>query len=84
MITDSSGLIAGKENVTLELSWNVQPWVGALMWKMPWDLGLWKTLPRIEGTTEAFTIPEIKGAEKPKGMDTVRGAEGNRGKPATA
>jgi signal peptidase complex subunit 3 len=80
VITDHTGLIAGKQNVTLELGWNAQPWVGALMWKMPWNIGVWHTLPN--NNPEAFGIPELKGVEKPKGMDTVRGAEGNRGKPA--
>ncbi|KAI9812954.1 MAG: hypothetical protein M1826_002737 [Phylliscum demangeonii] len=31
-ITDLSGSIAGRANVTLHVRWNVQPWVGALRW----------------------------------------------------
>lgn len=31
-ITDPSGIISSRANVTLTLGWNVQPWVGALMW----------------------------------------------------
>ena len=31
-ITDPSGRLAGRANATLELNWNVQPWVGALTW----------------------------------------------------
>lgn len=31
-ITDPSGRLAGAANATLELAWNVQPWVGALTW----------------------------------------------------
>jgi signal peptidase complex subunit 3 len=76
--------MAGKQNVTLELGWNVQPWVGALLWRMPYDIGVWKALPEgteaTRGRTDAFEIPAL-GAEKVK-IDTVRGAEGNRGKPA--
>src|ERR1700761_5710790 len=80
VITDHTGSIAGRTNVTLELGWNVQPWVGLLAWKQPKDFLAWKTLQ--EGKSDSFDIPQLKGAEKPKGMDTVRGAEGNRGKPA--
>jgi signal peptidase complex subunit 3 len=82
VITDHAGVIAGKQNVTLELGWSIQPWVGFMMWKPPFDLGVWKTLPNGEGKTEAFDMPQLKGQEKPAGMDTVRGAEKNRGKPA--
>jgi signal peptidase complex subunit 3 len=80
VITDHTGAIAARSNVTLELGWSVQPWVGLLAWRQPKDFLLWKTLEG--GKTEAFDIPAIKGAEKPKGMDTARGGEGNRGKPA--
>jgi signal peptidase complex subunit 3 len=31
-ITDPSGVIASRPNATLTLSWNVQPWVGPLLW----------------------------------------------------
>lgn len=31
-ITDPSGRLAERSNVTLELNWNIQPWVGALTW----------------------------------------------------
>lgn len=31
-ITDMSGRLAERANATLELGWNVQPWVGALTW----------------------------------------------------
>lgn len=31
-ITDPSGIISSRSNATLTLGWNVQPWVGALLW----------------------------------------------------
>src|ERR1700742_4237580 len=31
-ITDPSGVISERGNATLQVSWNVQPWVGALIW----------------------------------------------------
>jgi len=80
VITDHTGMISDRSNATLELGWNVQPWVGVLLWKQPKTLGLFKKLEG--GVTEAFDIPPLKGAEKPPGMDTARGGEGNRGKPA--
>ncbi|KAF2673838.1 signal peptidase 22 kDa subunit [Microthyrium microscopicum] len=79
VITDHTGKISSRSNVTLELGFNVQPWVGALLWSRPFDLGMWKTTEG--GKSEAFDFPAIKG-EKPPGLDTVRGGEGNRGKPA--
>ncbi|KAI9667054.1 MAG: hypothetical protein M1831_001231 [Alyxoria varia] len=31
-ITDPSGMLADRANATLELGWNIQPWVGMLTW----------------------------------------------------
>ncbi|KAL9088851.1 MAG: hypothetical protein Q9159_002814, partial [Coniocarpon cinnabarinum] len=31
-ITDPSGRLSGRTNTTLELNYNIQPWVGALTW----------------------------------------------------
>src|SRR5256885_4363294 len=31
-ITDPSGIMSERSNVTLVVGWNVQPWVGALIW----------------------------------------------------
>jgi signal peptidase complex subunit 3 len=79
-ITDHTGLIAGRENATLELNWNIQPWVGALLWSRPSNLGVWKALKG--GKTEPWTFPELKGsAPKPSDMGTVKGGEKYRGKP---
>jgi signal peptidase complex subunit 3 len=72
-------LLANRENATLELSWNIQPWVGALTWKKNADFGRWKKLKG--GKSRTFTFPEVLG-KKPADMNTVKGGEGNRGKPA--
>ncbi|KAF2403260.1 signal peptidase 22 kDa subunit [Trichodelitschia bisporula] len=78
-ITDHTGLIAKRENATLELRWNVQPWVGPLTWMNRRDYGVWKALKG--GLSKPFNFPEVIGA-KPADMGTVKGGEGNRGKPA--
>jgi signal peptidase complex subunit 3 len=80
VITDYTGSIANRTGVVLELGWNIQPWVGALMWSRKSDLGVWKGTKG--GLSEEFDFPPLKAAAKPAAMDTVRGAEGNRGKPA--
>jgi signal peptidase complex subunit 3 len=72
-------LLANREDAQLELSWNIQPWVGALTWKKPADFGRWKKLKG--GKSKVFAFPEVMG-KKPVDMNTVKGGEGNRGKPA--
>jgi hypothetical protein len=64
-ITDPSGIISERTNVTLQVSWNVQPWVGALIW----DKGLfgsrvgpWWT-PGKDGRSQAFSFPPLKGSK---------------------
>jgi hypothetical protein len=79
VVTDYSGTLTGRasgENVTLELGWNVQPWVGALLWRGTLERfgAAW---PMEGGVSEPFAFPESKATGK---LDTVRGAEGNRGK----
>lgn len=59
-ITDISGILAERTNVTLEIGWNVQPWVGALTWTLGEGqvLGRWKG---IEGAkSKAFDMPPLK------------------------
>jgi hypothetical protein len=76
-ITDISGKLASRENVTLEVGWNVQPWVGALTWTLDEgrSFGRWKGIEG--GRSSAFNMPALKGkssaqdksspsAEKPK------------------
>lgn len=76
-ITDISGKLQSRENVTLELGWNVQPWVGALTWTNWQTVGVWKGLEG--GRSEVFEFPEI-GAKKvdKKMLETEKGAEGYR------
>ncbi|RAL01914.1 signal peptidase complex subunit SPC3 [Aspergillus ibericus CBS 121593] len=57
-IGDVSGKMAERENVTLSVGWNVQPWVGALWWSPGSG-----SVPRTEGgvgTSKAFGLPALK------------------------
>ncbi len=68
-ITDISGILAERTNVTLEIGWNVQPWVGALTWTLGEGqaLGRWKG---IEGAkSKTFDMPPLK--KKSVGAETV-------------
>jgi hypothetical protein len=63
-ITDISGKIAERENVTLVVGWNVQPWVGALWWSPGTG-----TIPRTAGQADrskAFDFPALKGSNRPE------------------
>ena len=61
-ITDPSGIMSERSNVTLTVGWNVQPWVGALVWDKgilgnrvgAWDAGK-------GGRSKAFSFPALKG-----------------------
>ena len=64
-IGDVTGVLAERQNVSLAVGWNVQPWVGALWWSPGSG-----TVPRTEGTvlrSAAFDFPELKG-KKPEGQ----------------
>ncbi|TKA61773.1 hypothetical protein B0A49_08766 [Cryomyces minteri] len=78
-ITDVTGRIAERGNATLELGWNVQPWVGALTWTNRRDWGYWKGL--VGGRSEQFDFLPLKG-KKAEDVGTVKGGEKNRGSPA--
>ncbi|KAK3717464.1 Signal peptidase complex subunit [Vermiconidia calcicola] len=80
-ITDVSGKIAERENATLSLHWNVQPWVGALVWTNTKSYGRWSGL---KGGADKFDFPSLKGSEtiKKEDLKTETGAEKNRGSPA--
>ncbi|KAL9613263.1 MAG: hypothetical protein Q9167_002172 [Letrouitia subvulpina] len=71
-ITDISGKLSARSNVTLEVGWNVQPWVGALSWTLAdgqkW--GRWKGLQG--GRSVSFDMPEIK--VKGVNSDAVKGS----------
>ncbi|MCJ1424033.1 hypothetical protein MMC29_001920 [Sticta canariensis] len=60
-ITNINGKLSSQGNVTLEVGWNVQPWVGALTW----TLGEGKTFGRWRGIkggkSKAFDMPALKG-----------------------
>ncbi|KAL9634673.1 MAG: hypothetical protein Q9164_003957 [Protoblastenia rupestris] len=60
-ITDISGIISERSNVTLGIGWNVQPWVGALTWTMDEgkEFGKWKGVKR--GRSKSFNLPPLKG-----------------------
>lgn len=60
-ITDISDVISERNNVTLEIGWNVQPWVGALTWTLGegQGYGLWKGVAG--GKSKAFDMPPLKG-----------------------
>ncbi|KAL9040837.1 MAG: hypothetical protein Q9180_001665 [Flavoplaca navasiana] len=59
-ITDISGQLSSTTNVTLEVGWNVQPWVGALTWTMEEGTGWgrWKGIKG--GRSKAFDMPALK------------------------
>ncbi len=60
-ITDITGKLEERENVTLQIGWNVQPWVGALTWTMSegFELGRWKGIKG--GKSKVFDMPSLKG-----------------------
>ncbi|KAF6226037.1 hypothetical protein HO173_012527 [Letharia columbiana] len=68
-VTDISGILAERTNVTLEIGWNVQPWVGALTWTLGEGqvLGRWKGVEG--GKSKAFDMPPLK--KKSVGSETV-------------
>lgn len=73
-ITDISGVISERQNVTLEIGWNVQPWVGALTWTMRdgQDFGKWRGVKG--GISEPFDMPALKG--KKATSETIVGSGG--------
>lgn len=77
-ITDPSGVLATKTNATLTVGWNVQPWVGALVWNkgsLGGRLGAWQDGK--EGTSTPWDFPSLKGA---KVESTTAEAEKREGK----
>ncbi|OAP61666.1 hypothetical protein AYL99_03869 [Fonsecaea erecta] len=72
-ITDPSGVISERGNATLQVSWNVQPWVGALVWDKGYlgdRIGKWA--PGNGGKSEVFEFPPLKGTK----TDVVKDTEG--------
>lgn len=76
-ITDISGKLQNRTDARLELGWNVQPWVGVLLWDNWKGYGMWKGLSG--GKSETFDFPEVgaKTAKKEK-LDVEKGKEGHR------
>ncbi|KAF1996421.1 signal peptidase 22 kDa subunit [Amniculicola lignicola CBS 123094] len=75
-ITDISGKLQNRTDVVLELGWNVQPWVGALVWANKGDWGMWKGVKG--GVSRKFSLPEIGGKAKKEDVATEKGKEGHR------
>lgn len=67
-ITHPSGRIAEKEDVTLKLHYNVQPWVGLLTWNQGQDIGPWKKLAG--GISKTFNLPALKKKDEKKKKKT--------------
>jgi signal peptidase complex subunit 3 len=61
-ITHPSSKIGHTPEVRLRLHYNVQPWVGPLVWDQEVDLGLWKKMD--DGLSEAFDLPPVKPSSK--------------------
>lgn len=81
-ITDITGKIAERTNATLTLKWNVQPWVGAMIWTNRNTYGMWKGL---KGGVDKFDFAALPGATetiKKEELKTETGGERNRGSPA--
>ncbi|KAF2276442.1 signal peptidase 22 kDa subunit [Westerdykella ornata] len=75
-ITDFSGKLANRTSVRLELGWNVQPWVGALVWENKRDFGMWKALEG--GVSERFNLPAIGKKVDGRKLEMEKGKEGHR------
>ncbi|KAL9624266.1 MAG: hypothetical protein Q9160_001513 [Pyrenula sp. 1 TL-2023] len=78
-ITDISGVLAERTNATLQLSWNVQPWVGALVWDTGFlgsRIGRWEAGKGKDGVSARWDFPGLKGVKKVEGAGKVGGGEG--------
>lgn len=72
-ISDITGHLAERQNVTLHVGWNVQPWVGALLWAPGTGAA-----PRTEGnivSSEPFDFPAVKDNKKAAAEKRAREAE---------
>jgi signal peptidase complex subunit 3 len=75
-ITDFTGKLQNRTDVRLEMGWNVQPWVGALLWENYEDWGMWKGIKG--GKSKAFDFPSIKDGKVAAKLDVEKGKEGHR------
>lgn len=71
-IADISGLLSGRGNATLELGYNIQPWVGALTWNREGKLGRWEGL---DAKSQPWAFAQRK-------LTAREGAEGEKRKAA--
>jgi hypothetical protein len=74
-ITDPSGIMSERSNATLVVGWNIQPWVGALVWDQSLlgsRIGAWKAGK--VGRSGAFDFPPLKSSK----TETVKAAEGSK------
>jgi Signal peptidase subunit len=89
-ITDPSGVISSRPNATLTLSWNVQPWVGPLLWdigmlqdknggsvEQSWNLPFLRYRWSGLPRSETFEFPPLEGAAQ-KTPEVVKDREGPR------
>ena len=83
-ITDVSGKLASRSNVTLEVGWNVQPWVGALTWTMRDEngWGMWKGMKG--GRSEVFEMPGLKGKKAETTVGTGAVPKGGEASPVVS
>jgi len=63
-ITEPSGKIAEREGFKLHVHYNVQPWVGPLVWTQSRDFGNWKKMEG--GESEVFKLPGLKKKDEKK------------------
>jgi signal peptidase complex subunit 3 len=75
-ITDISGKLQNRTDVRLELGWNVQPWVGLLLWDNWEDWGMWEGMRG--GKSATFDFPSIKEGKVGAKLDVEKGKEGHR------
>jgi len=83
-VTDPTGLMSERSNVTLQVSWNLQPWVGALVWDQGYlgsRVGSWKNGK--VGRSQSFDLPALKGSkpEVVKETDGPKTPKAGEGKP---
>ena len=74
-ITDISGIISERSNVTLEVGWNVQPWVGALTWTTDNRQEFWRWKGVKGGRSQSFNMPAIKGKSSSATSEVVVSSE---------